>query len=360
MGKRVDLVDVAKGISILLVAFNHSQLSSLFQDANNAMGLFRMPLFFFLSGVFFSTVRSPRDFFIHKTDALLKPYFATLIFLLLTTILIGREGVLREALGIFYGTGFTIRWRPMWFLTHLWLVFMACYILVRRFRLDGTSVVFRFSLVVGFILLGVITMNLFRGAAPTLFDETPSWVGMPLSVDFMFISMAFFLSGHFLHRQVKAFTPQFSLLLLMGCIYFLVVFFSEARIDLNTRVYQEPVLATLAAVSGIYLVISGAYYLSRYPGAKAFFKTFGSASLFILIFHYFLGRKMQWLLDQFLSPDWLLLTAAVSFVFSVTLPLLSKIIISKNRFLSYFYFPFKQPAREAGQAAEPVPYNKIP
>ncbi|MEW8563487.1 MAG: acyltransferase family protein [Candidatus Thiodiazotropha sp.] len=360
MGKRVDLVDVAKGISILLVAFNHSQLSSLFQDANNAMGLFRMPLFFFLSGVFFSTVRSPRDFFIHKTDALLKPYFATLIFLLLTTILIGREGVLREALGIFYGTGFTIRWRPMWFLTHLWLVFMACYILVRRFRLDGTSVVFRFSLVVGFILLGVITMNLFRGAAPTLFDETPSWVGMPLSVDFMFISMAFFLSGHFLHRQVKAFTPQFSLLLLMGCIYFLVVFFSEARIDLNTRVYREPVLATLAAVSGIYLVISGAYYLSRYPGAKAFFKTFGSASLFILIFHYFLGRKMQWLLDQFLSPDWLLLTAAVSFVFSVTLPLLSKIIISKNRFLSYFYFPFKQPAREAGQAAEPVSYNKIP
>ncbi|MBT3046418.1 MAG: acyltransferase family protein [Candidatus Thiodiazotropha sp.] len=360
MGKRVDLVDVAKGISILLVAFNHSQLSALFQDANNAMGLFRMPLFFFLSGVFFTTARSPRDFFIHKTDALLKPYFATLLLLLLTTVLIGREGVFREALGIFYGTGFTIRWRPMWFLTHLWLVFMACYFLARSFRLDGTSALLRFSLVIGFILLGVITMNLFRGAAPTLFDETPSWVGMPLSVDFMFISMGFFLSGHFLNRQVKTFTPQFPLLLLTGCIYFLVVFLSDARIDLNTRVYREPVLATLAAVSGIYLVISGAYYLSRYPGAKAFFKIFGSASLFILIFHYALGRKMQWFLDQFLSPDWLLLTAAVSFVFSVTLPLLIKVIVSKNRFLSYFYFPLRHPGHKAEQAGEPVPYSKIP
>lgn len=346
MSKRVDLVDVAKGMSILLVAFHHSQLSLMCKDVSCAMGLFRMPMFFFLSGVFFSTARSPRAFFIHKTDALLKPYLATLGFLLLSTILLGRDGAVKEALGIFYGTGLTLRWAPMWFLPHLWALFMASYLVASIFCLDQRSGWLRFSLVIGLIGLGVICLELLRDITLKPFGEDSKPLGLPFSVDFLFISMAFFLSGQFLNRQVRNFTPHLPLLLLIIGIYFSITIFTQARLDLNTRVYREPVLVTMAAASGIYLVLSCAYYLSRYPRAKKYFKAFGSASLFILIFHYVTVRKAQWLLGQIFSPEWLLFTNIIAYAASVTLPLFIKVIISKNRLFRLFYFPLNLSTRE--------------
>jgi fucose 4-O-acetylase-like acetyltransferase len=355
----VDLVDVAKGMSILLVAFQHSQIALICKDVSAAMGLFRMPLFFFLSGVFFSAVRSPKPFFFHKTDALLKPYFATLGILLLTTILLGRDGAVEEAVGIFYGTGLSVRWAPMWFLPHLWVLFMGSYFLVRLLYLDQWSAWFRFALVTGLIGLGVICLQLLHESSFTLFGEQAGFLGLPFSIDFIFISMAFFLSGHFLNRQVKVFTPRPTLLFLIVGIYFSIVIFSQAKLDLNARIYREPVLVTMAAVSGIYLVLSCAYYLSRYPRAKNFFKAFGTASLFILIFHYAIVHKVQWLLDQFFSPDWVVFTGAVAYAASVVLPLYIKVVISKNRLFRLFYFPLDIHSREKKQVDQPVPYNKI-
>ncbi|MES9944418.1 MAG: acyltransferase family protein [Candidatus Thiodiazotropha sp.] len=360
MHERIDLVDVAKGMSILFVAFHHSALSSMCTDVSHAMGLFRMPLFFFLSGVFFSTVRSPMTFFIHKTDALLKPYFVTTGFLLITTILLWPDAAFKETLGIFYATGSTIRWTPMWFLPHLWALFMGSYLMVRLLCLDQRSSWFRITFIICLIVLGVICQDLFRDTSFKLFGHEYKLPGLPFSVDVIFISMTFFLSGHFLNRQVKSFIPNSALLVMAVGIFFAIVVFTQARVDMNLRIYQEPVLATMAATSGIYLMMSCAYYLSLYPWSKGFFKAFGSASLFILIFHDFIGQKTQTLLDQLLSTEWILLTAIVSFWLSVTLPLLVKFIFSKSRFLSLLYFPLSLHKRERNQIEQPVPVGKIP
>jgi len=51
MNNRVEHIDIAKGISIILVALFHSKLKLFAPDIINSMGLFRLPLFFFLSGV---------------------------------------------------------------------------------------------------------------------------------------------------------------------------------------------------------------------------------------------------------------------------------------------------------------------
>ncbi|MET0067348.1 MAG: acyltransferase family protein [Candidatus Thiodiazotropha sp.] len=347
MAKRVDLVDVAKGMSILLVAFHHSQVAHIYTDVTHAMGLFRMPLFFFLSGVFFSAVAAPRDFIAHKTEALLKPYFVTLGILLLTTILLGREGALKEALGILYGTGYTIRWIPMWFLTHLWALFMVSYLLVRMLRLDSRYGWFQLIFCAGLILLGVLSLDLIRDRSVTLFGHAYPLPGLPFSVDFICLSMAFFLAGHFLSQRVKAFVPSPWVMAVMGAAFFSVVLFTQAYTDLNTRSYREPLMATLAAFAGIYLMLSCAYYFSRVSRIRAFFKAFGSASLFILIFHYALGAKMQGLLDRLFSSEWLLITGTASYLFSVTMPLLIKRLIERNRYLRRLYFPVRRTRAEA-------------
>ncbi len=71
-------IDIAKGISICLVAMFHSQLGNYYPSIIDPMGLFRMPLFFLLSGIFFSWNPEPHYFFTKKFDSLLKPYFVVL------------------------------------------------------------------------------------------------------------------------------------------------------------------------------------------------------------------------------------------------------------------------------------------
>ena len=66
MNRRIELIDIAKGISIILVAFAHSKLRPYLPELNNALSLFRMPLFFFLSGIFFSAAINPDIFLIKK------------------------------------------------------------------------------------------------------------------------------------------------------------------------------------------------------------------------------------------------------------------------------------------------------
>ncbi|MEW8495846.1 MAG: acyltransferase family protein, partial [Candidatus Thiodiazotropha taylori] len=62
MGVRVKHVDIAKGISITLVAMFHTKLRIFVPDIVDPLSLFRLPLFFFLSGIFFSWAAAPGAF----------------------------------------------------------------------------------------------------------------------------------------------------------------------------------------------------------------------------------------------------------------------------------------------------------
>ena len=49
---RVEFVDIAKGIGIILVVYGHSSLS--FHTANVWLHAFHMPLFFFITGMYYN------------------------------------------------------------------------------------------------------------------------------------------------------------------------------------------------------------------------------------------------------------------------------------------------------------------
>src|SRR5215470_1628055 len=136
MSKRIHLIDVAKGINILLVAFGHSHIvyhGGLTGVLARSLILFRMPFFFFLSGIFFDSSKKFRHVLFDKTDALLKPYFVTLLLVLLKRDLLERVSMWRTALKFLYGVGPLIEepWTPLWYLAHLWVLFLFCWLLVR-------------------------------------------------------------------------------------------------------------------------------------------------------------------------------------------------------------------------------------
>ncbi len=74
--KRDKVLDVARGISILLVVIGHCQF--LPQTIKVLVYSFHMPMFFFISGMCFSYKKYPKfkDFFKSKAKGLLIPYFA--------------------------------------------------------------------------------------------------------------------------------------------------------------------------------------------------------------------------------------------------------------------------------------------
>lgn len=73
---RIEFIDLAKGFCILLVVWGHSMgpLGNPDYFLRDAMSMFRMPLYFFLSGLFFKTYDGFPSFVKRKVNKLLIPF----------------------------------------------------------------------------------------------------------------------------------------------------------------------------------------------------------------------------------------------------------------------------------------------
>ena len=126
---RIDWIDAAKGIGILLVMFGHCWLSA---EYTYWLTAFHMPLFFILSGYTFSTKRPFTDFLHAKAKTLLIPYAAFALFYTVFYTLLSRT----------HGGGFDPvnelrlfllqqRHTYLWFLPVLYLTNVFTYLLTK-------------------------------------------------------------------------------------------------------------------------------------------------------------------------------------------------------------------------------------
>lgn len=72
--KRIDFVDLTKGVCIILVVMAH--IGGAFEklDYHSMIASFRMPLYFFISGIFFKSYEGLFGFFIRKINKLIIPF----------------------------------------------------------------------------------------------------------------------------------------------------------------------------------------------------------------------------------------------------------------------------------------------
>ena len=339
MTHRIEHIDIAKGISILLVAMFHSELKLFAPDLINSMGLFRMPLFFFLSGVFFSALVDSRTFLWKKSDALLKPYFSTLLSVFIVTVILNENNLLGQFAGIFYGNGDTIRLRPMWFLTHLFAVYCFSYLIFRTSRIHEKRPLYKAFTIIIFLIIGSYFIRIFTSIKINFAGEEINFIGLPFSLDLIFISSAFFMAGAFLKKLVIEFKPN--LYLLPICILCLaaIIEFTDAYVDLNARVYDKPLYSTLGAICGIYFVITLSFYMQKVTMLRYIFLKLGQTTLFILIFHAVISSRTYRYLSEWGSHEYYLMYAIIAFLVSVSAPILIKYIVSKSKLLSLIYLP---------------------
>lgn len=142
-GNRAAHVDIAKGISIILVVLAHSELRKEAQQLVDAFGLFRMPLFFFLAGLFLNIQTTPKEFINAKFLALLRPYLFTCVAIIVVSLLLGSEDILWKVKGTLHGGGYALHWPPMWFLPHLFAALIFAHTIGCKLHIDKRSFLFK-------------------------------------------------------------------------------------------------------------------------------------------------------------------------------------------------------------------------
>ena len=72
--RRIDFVDLTKGVCIILVVMAHIGGAFDQLDKHSMLSCFRMPLYFFISGIFFKPYEGLYGFIIRKTNKLIIPF----------------------------------------------------------------------------------------------------------------------------------------------------------------------------------------------------------------------------------------------------------------------------------------------
>jgi len=159
--RRESWVDYAKAIGIILVVYGHvarglhnSQITMnehFYKLADNFVYSFHMPLFFFLSGLYFVksfNKRTTKEFVFSKIDTIVYPY-------ILWSLIQGLTEATLSAYTIgtvTYAEVFALLWQPraqFWFLYALVLIFLFSTIIYRYFKINKTSI----FLLISFVLL---------------------------------------------------------------------------------------------------------------------------------------------------------------------------------------------------------------
>jgi polysaccharide biosynthesis protein PslL len=365
MTRRNATIDIARGIGIILVVLGHNR--TVLEDRGELFRViysFHLPLFFFLSGLFLKDTARLADFARSRADALLKPYFVVLLLLGIAEVLapqavpVAGTTPLAYFSGVLYGTAPTIAWTPLWFLPHLFAASLLATAVLRGARVFPAHRAWLWLLACAMLAVGIgMIGSLWQTSTGEAlrFMGQERLPGLPWSLDLLFISTPFMLFGYLLCTPVTAmrFSP---LAFAASALAFAALHaYPSETMDLNLRVYGNPLVATLQATLGIYLVLSISSLLQRYALVRRPLAYIGSASLFILLFHYVLQGRVFLLLSHVSHSD--LFLGAASFAAGVLLPLPLWVLARRQRYVAMMLLPMRGPPlshTSAGAARSPT------
>ena len=330
MTQRLEFIDIAKGLGIILVILSHSVCPDLMFYTSACF----VPIFFFCSG-FTSTHKNItlKENFVSHTIKLLKPYLLFSIILLLYF----QDFSLRAVIGIFYsryclypfGTVpniehlMTIGNYPMWFLTCMVATYFFYDVIIYFPKLQ-------YYIIILYLLITIITTHL-----PIL---------LPWSLDtapFMAIIMYCGTLLKVKYPNIFSLKKPHPIIILSIAAYFLLLPLCY-NINISVRMYGPSVVVyLLAALTGSIMLI----YFSRLLQGTIMSKGFmlvGIHSLTIFsieIPFVLIGKKVafhiQELYPQFQKPE---ITAIIQLIMALIGGYIISIIIQSNQYTKKLFF----------------------
>ncbi len=276
--KRIVFIDLAKGFCILLVVLYHVY-GDLSGDVINMMTLFRMPLYFVLSGLFFKPYDGFWSFFKKKTNKLLIPFSLCFFFFNVPTTLFldwqsGQatplaELFLDDANRLYLGIN-----KAIWFLWCLFIVNIYFY-LITLISKNRLSIMVALSSICGITGWGLCMLK----------------ISLPLWFDTALTAVPFFMMGYVLRHYGDMLYSQMSkkdyaysglCLFLLICIFYMNKMYNTVNVNYIFNEYDvDPITIYLGGFVGTYFVLM----LSKCLGHVPVISYIGRYSIVVLITH---------------------------------------------------------------------------
>ena len=288
MSKRIAYIDIAKGIGILIIVLAHNDLAAYHPTLHKFIYAFHIPLFFFLSGMFFRPDRTFGETLKRRFNTLLKPYLFAIFLIYLFEAAFENmtfPNIVERIAKSLYATGYYIDWVQLWFIPHLFVVSLFAWLAWRALFGHVKVDWLRWLLLFAMLAVGVVTMPYFWPfTAPVIGKE---FYGLPFSLDLVFASGFFFLVGYEVNQKpLETFFAAPLVLTLTFGLLLAMIWFLPPTMDFNTRTYPSLTVNTVEALLGIAMVLSLSRNLEKWSMRVAnVFRYFGRISLVILIFH---------------------------------------------------------------------------
>lgn len=130
MKNRIEWIDIAKGISIILVVYGHSGLNSV-PFIGDWFSAFRMPFFFFVSGLLANPTKylNVSSFLNKRWKTLYRPYFIFSFILLCVFAILDADSIKEKCIDVI-----TFGWRgiALWFIPVLSLTELFYFMIARK------------------------------------------------------------------------------------------------------------------------------------------------------------------------------------------------------------------------------------
>ncbi len=343
LAKRVQYIDIAKGIGIVLVVMGQNDFALISPFAHKLIYSFHMPMFFFMSGMFFRPDVPFWSFLWNRFNRVLKPFLAILLLIYFASISFSKVSLVmatRRLLKAMYANGHYLDWVQLWFLPHLFAVSLFAYLFFKAVKSNQIYKV-RWVILTVIYIAGVFSMNYFWPFKFNLLDREFVLYGLPFSIDLVLVSGFFFIFGYELNKKQNdaLFRNQLTLLL-SGIALILLVWYFPQRIDFNTRQFDSLIINTIEALLGIIFILALSKQFERIGWLSSLFSYIGQASLIILIFQVpiqdYWGQKLLALTNNLPFSYW------ISFLAGVIGPILiNALLIRPNPIVREW---FSQPA----------------
>lgn len=334
MENRTDWVDYAKGIGILLVVYGHvarglfnaniDMPTAFYHMADSVVYSFHMPLFFFLSGLFFYrsfSKRGAKKLMFSKVDTIFYPY-------VLWSLLQGSiEAVLSNYTNgnVSFSDVFALLWEPraqFWFLYALFFVFLV------------SSVVYSIGSKALGMGLFVVTVLLYVFAS---FLPDVTLINF-LTQNLVFFSLGVIFTQYALDRFFKSGAALGVTLILFAFIQW--VYHGLWGMDYSQRGAESLIVAicSIAFVTSLSITIS--------KGSFGFLKTLGVASMSIYVMHILAGSGVRVVLTKGMGIESASVHLIVGMAVATLAPLVAHKIIEAFRIpyilsapISRFFLP---------------------
>lgn len=287
--KRINYIDVCKGILIILVVIGHAT-----GQYNKYIYQFHMAAFFFVSGYLSKLEKdSFLDFLFKKIMNILVPtlFIFLLMRLFIETInVLGTYDILFPENLPYYSflngvINLFLRQRIMlWLLGAAWFIFVLFYVeILHKIIFDVTKKKYfiRLSISVFLYLIGHYYVH--------------EGIQLVWNMDLILIAQIYYFMGilvkNYLEKQKihigKVHSIIFTFLAIsFGLLLFKFSKFSWAAVDYPSRTFGNPLYNFMTAMNGTFFIVSVSIVISRIKKVSNFFILFGKRTLAILSFHF--------------------------------------------------------------------------